>query len=125
MKRMMLILISAFLLAGCGPKVIPTNTLDSKIKRPEKNWEDVELFYKRKPERPYKQIALLEWNTSSSFGSTMKGFRKKAAKLGADAIIVDEMTNRGQYIYTFANPESPVPVRIPERQATARAIIWE
>jgi hypothetical protein len=74
---------ASLLYSGCVSDV--ANRYYSEVKYPEKNVKDVELL-QQKPDRPFTVIADFQ-----SRGETRDTLRKKAAKIGADAIIVTIM----------------------------------
>jgi hypothetical protein len=73
-------LFPCLLATGCSSDV--ANRYYAEAKYPEKNAREVELLQK-KPDRPFTVIADFQ-----SRGESPESLRKKAAKIGADAIIV-------------------------------------
>ena len=83
MKTIIPLAVAAMILASCATDV--ANRYYSNEHYPSRPTEDV-LILSEKPNKPYEVIADFQ-----SRGDTSESLRKKAAKIGADAIIVTHL----------------------------------
>ncbi|MBU2537719.1 MAG: hypothetical protein KKH22_04720 [Proteobacteria bacterium] len=89
MKTLLLSLLFSLLVFGCAQDVANRYYLAERY--PEKSIEEVEILYE-KPSRPFIVIADFQ-----SRGEDAHDMRKKAARIGADAVIVSHL---GGYVST-------------------------
>jgi len=78
--RLQLLVLICLISAGCATDV--ANRYYASIKYPPKNSQDVQIL-RQPPARPYDVIADFQ-----SRGESPKSVAKKAAKIGADAVII-------------------------------------
>ena len=99
-------LLASFALMGCGLSVKSTPLRSSTLRRAPRLAEQVELAAGDRDRQPYREVALIEVEPSSSFVSYEKAelieaARSKAGELGCDAIRVEEpKTQSGGVIAT-------------------------
>lgn len=88
---------SACLLAGCAPSVNWTPTQPSPRPMNPRPVESVEVFNDQAPQRPHIQVGVItgekkRTSSSDARGKLTETMRKKAAKLGCDALLVREVS---------------------------------
>jgi hypothetical protein len=90
--------IISLLISGCAQDV--ANRYYASEKYPEKQSQQVELLYKR-PKREFEVIADFQSRNESA-----ASIRKKAAKIGADAVIVTSLGGSYSFSDEWANNDS-------------------
>ena len=86
MKRLNTLLI-VFLLFGCSGPVTYTKLSDENF--PPKKSDDIKVYIDEKPNKEFKKIALISTNMwKENFATNIEWIKRKAAELGADAIIL-------------------------------------
>lgn len=80
-------LLIVFLLFGCSGPV--TYTKLSSENFPPKKADDIKVYIDEKPNKEFKKIALISTNMwKENLATNIEWIKRKAAKLGADAIIL-------------------------------------
>jgi NAD(P)H-dependent flavin oxidoreductase YrpB (nitropropane dioxygenase family) len=72
---------------GCASVGVESMTKET---HPAVSVESVEVFYSKRPDRPYEEIAMLHYraNPSQLYTSVLQLMREKAAAIGADGVIM-------------------------------------
>jgi hypothetical protein len=86
MKHLNTLLI-VLLIVGCSGPV--THTKLSSENYSPKSVDNIEVYIDEKPKKEFKKIALISTNMwKENLATNIKGMKRKAAELGADAIIL-------------------------------------
>jgi hypothetical protein len=89
MFRSTLLALTAVTLGACAPS---THTTAYRQVAPKTSPDKVEVFTEGRPERPYEELGVIEVSASelsnTHYGDLIALARKRAAEMGADAIIV-------------------------------------
>jgi hypothetical protein len=105
MSKIVLLLFSAFVLCGCT-----TVTQVSDKKYPPTDPTKVEVLYEQ-PQRPHDVIGLIDYSGSKGLlGQDPKWMvqhcKEQAAKIGADAVLLDEVAASGSFRRAHASAKA-------------------
>ncbi len=81
------VLLIVFLFFGCSGPVTYTKLSNEKF--PPKKADDIKVYIDEKPNKEFKKIALISTNMwKENLATNIEWIKRKAAELGADAIIL-------------------------------------
>ncbi len=102
MKRCALL---AIILATCGCAAYDREMVEKE--RVEKNRGAVEVFYSKKPERPYEEIAAISVRSVEDAQENRRAIQGEVARLGGDAgVVTGHHTQSKLSLLTFTGDES-------------------